>query len=762
MRLLRAWLAVVALVVPLVLRPTGAGATEASPGARDARAQNSKDLTLAVEVGLAGVVPTGGNVPLRLELTSTRARRVMVVVSWASGQRTFLTELGATAPTRVDITVPSVSSVDVTVQKPNGGEFLLTRNITMTPDPGRTVVALGKALFSQGAPKTAATIGGIQEAALVELNQDLLNRPGALEMVSGIVLSAADVDSLDDPTRAALREWVWTGGDLALDYAPSSPLPLVDLPATGSDAAGPVAVGAGWVRFTNGAAASGAWSTVLEPAVIRMQSQFRDDIGMWANAGMGGDIMAAGGGPLIVRPGIDPLAQQSLIAVRFLPSWLVALAVFGTALAAGPLAWLLLRTRERRKLMWFAAPGVSLAVAALLLLSGQGVFSSARVQTSGGLLSSPWASSGVLFSGLDRSTTLDLPAGVDLIAANPEALVDTAGGARVVRIKLPRNGFGLVGVGPIKLDRAPRIEVVATAKTDGLVSVAVTNHSKATLTDVSVLGGTRVRGFEDVPPGRTVTLDFKVSSDLRIFRPLFPTNSDFASTDSLMRTLLSSPPESRGLIQIVATATGDLKAGSLSGPGIVRLSATVPVNPVPDGEGGATAAPRGPAETAALRIDEVGGWTNEQRAWYRDRETNGFDMNVLLDDPPGLPDATAAISSTTIVGDVSDGGSGEDPSAEPLDEYVRFTFPRGRASAACGVSLFGPEVQYWDGTTWVTPEKVGEPYDNDRLLNVVDEPHGMQDWLFPAVPPGGRLYVRISGRTFFGPPAMLFDCGERP
>lgn len=736
---------VFALIGVLGLLMLSTSATGAAPSPR---AQNSKDFTIDSQVGIAGVVPVGNRTPVRLTITSTRARTVQLTIGWGMGQRSLRVELGANSPTEVDFSVPPTEFLNVSLSESTGGENLADKTINVKADPNRTIVAVGKSLFSQGAPESASTLGGIQQATLVELNRELLDRPGALQAISGIFLSAADVDSLDDGTRDALRDWVWSGGNLALDFEASDPIPVVDLPrdtetAPLADGAA-IPVGSGWVRFTNGAAALGGWSSLLEPSPVRDQTGAMGD--MWMGNGFPGDIDFGGGinfgGDITINGsdvvgGIDPLAQQSLIRVSFLPTWLIALAIFGTALAAGPLSWLALRTRNRRRLMWFVAPGFSLLVTALLMALGQGVFSSSRTAVAAGIEASPWGARGLIFSGLQNSKTLDLSPGTDLIASQPEAIVSSSGGARSVNIKLPRNGFGTIGVGPAKFGEAPRIEVKATAKEDGLVSVSVTNHSSGDFTGVVVRGNSRVRKFDNVGPGKTATLDFKTASDLTIFGSVFSESTSTTSTEMLMSSHLGSNVESRGLIRITGTVISKVEAEGLSGKGGVLVGMTVPVN-----AGSAQAdTPRSPAESAALRIDEVGGWTNAQVEAFR---SNGvFDSQDQFDDN-GNPIPI------------------EQEQSDPIPEYVRFTFPHGRASAPCGVSVLAPQITYWNGVSWVVPQKDGATYQNDRLKDIGGNPAEMQDWVFPQVPVGGRLYVKIDGRTFFGPPAMLFDCGGRP
>jgi hypothetical protein len=73
-----------------------------------------------------------------------------------------------------------------------------------------------------------------------------------------------------------------------------------------------------------------------------------------------------------------------------------------------------------------------------------------------------------------------------------------------------------------------------------------------------------------------------------------------------------------------------------------------------------------------------------------------------------------------------------------------------------------PELSAWDGSSWVPLERVGDAFADPRIVGLEGQESEMQDWMLPAVEPGGRLHLRIGGRTVVTPVALLFDCGGRP
>lgn len=687
--------------------PGSALAAGTVDGAALSAQQSGRDVTIDVQVGVNGVVPAGVSVPVRVVLTSTRARSVELAMSWVAGERSLEMELAADTATEVEISVRSSPSLELSVTTP-GGDRLAGRDVIIDADPGRTLVGIGPSLGGQGAPETAPTIGGVQDASLVTLTDDLWSRPATLGAMSGIVLGAADLDGLTDGHALALREWVWAGGDLALDVEPRADLPVVDMASVGTA----TAVGAGWVRFTDGRAASGAWSEILEPSVITTS----------LDGGAGGGFDGMGG--------FVDLDSFGLVQVGFLPIWVIVVAVFGTALLAGPVVWFLLRDRRRRQWMWVAAPAISIAVAVALLVVGQGVFTSADTRIVSEVRSSPWSSAGTVLSGLKESAVLELPPGADLVDSDPTAALVGTGAARSVRIALPRNSFGTVGLSTVTLDEGPRIEVTATANADRFTQVTVRNDSAGTLTDVKVSGNGRVHSFADVGPAASATGSFNMGSNVPVFGPVFPREQNqMGMIDDFIFDLGGQPlPESTGVVMITGEVRAPVSAAGLSGAGVVSISSVVPIGADDPGSG-------------AMRIDALGGLSFEQLAM--EQEQDEFDRGDQGDGPAVVP------------------GPGGDLPVLPPD-YVRFSFPGGRPAGACGMHTIATELSLWDGAQWVPLAKVGEPYETSRIVGLTGEDSQMQGWMLPAVEPGDRLHLRVGGRTVPTPAALLFDCEPRP
>ncbi len=649
-------------------------------------------VEVEVSAGFDGQIGTSQVLPVTVTMTSERARHVDVELRVEGSARRYRTELVAGAPVELDVALSpppfEVTSfrIEATVTGTGGGR-LGDAATEVVPRKDLTVVGVGPSLARSSDTSIERTVGGVQRAVLVPLTAERWREPGVLAALSGVVLGPADLDELTGEHHEQLRSWVWQGGNLALDVPRADDLPVVDLPAAEGAR---TAVGAGWVRFTDGAAAAGPWDRVLEPSVPTVTPDGFGDI--WIG---------------------DDLDWLGLIDVRFLPTGAVIGAVFGTALLAGPALWFVLRTRARRRWMWLVSPALSLCVAGGLLVLGQGVFTRAEAKAAGDVVASPWTSSGQVIFGLKGSDDVRVPAEVEVIGASPRAVVSDAGDERAVRIELPRNGFGYLGLSPIPLDVGPRIEVTAVATGDDSADVTVTNHSESDLTDVSVRTGGRARPFGDVPAGASVTLPFLVNAEIRPIGQMYSSPEGGIAPDVIVGSGRSVRlPMARGLVVVTGTTEADVGAAGLRGRGSITVRAFAPVTA------------KG-ADPAALRVETVG------------VPPGGGTEEVVFGDE---------FATTTVV-------------TEPVDEgsvsHVRVTSANGRPAGPCGVQSAVGELHAWDGSRWVPVEKVGERYESPRLATQKQ----VQGWDLPAIEPGGALYLRLTSRLMLPFAPLLFDCG---
>lgn len=700
---------------------------QGEPQASGSTKGQNRDVELNVEAGVGGSIQPGVPLPLRIGIKSSRARTVSIMVSTNGEPQVTSVDLSADTRFDLDMTVRWSPWIDISVMNVRQ-DILANRSLVISPDSTRTAVGVGRALASRGVPDTVATVGGIQTASLVTLDDAFLARPAAMETLSGIVLSATDLDDMTEPFRDRLRTWVWAGGDLVLDVPSRPTLPVVDLTATG-DA---TPVGAGWVRFSGGAAEAGGWSGILSPSVVR-SGQPLDGFAPWVSSGR-------------------------LVDVDFISTWFITLAIFGTAFLGGPILWMALRTRRRRQYMWVITPALSVLVAALLLITGQSVFSKATTSIRAAVTGTAWGASGSVASGLNKSSEFELSDGVEVMSSNPVGTLVSAGGTNSLRIDLPRNSFGRVALGGVTLADAPDVQLTAVDTGDGAAKVTIVNGSKATLSNISITGNGRLRDFGSVPAGESRSHPFEMTKDVSVFAEVLRDPEGMIPDDPWSLGVLppiSNPgsggsiPVSRGLVLVTGLIKTRISGGGLKGTGPVAFRTYVPVQPPASG-----------ASLASIRIESIGGLSHAQREQVAQ---SAIDVNGGIDE--GFVQNNVPTTVTVPEGESDSSGGIEVPGAigqafDPKSpEYLRISAPGGRPAGTCGVSTMVPDVSIWDGAGWSPLDKVGLPRVDPGILNIQGDPLEVQDWAFPAIAPGERLYIQVTGRIFVTPLPLLFSCG---
>ncbi len=647
------------------------------------------DVAVEIEAGIGGVVPAGTEVPVRITLLSSRSRDVVLTVDGDSDSVELDVELAAGEPALVPLSLQQ-PIYSVTAEVSAERRLVGTATVEVDADPNAVVVGVGDSL-ADSAPPATPTVAGIQQATLVPMDDELWELPGALTTLSGLVVAEADLDALSEGRRRQLAAFVWNGGDVAVDGPTRAELPILDVAATGSR----TAVGAGWMRFTDGAAAAGRWSEVVEPGVVRAS------VGRSASTDMYGEPI----------PG--------LVRIDFLPTWVVAVAVFGTALLAGPVLYAILGSHARRRWLWVAAPGLSVLVAVALLAVGHRIFTRAEAFAIADVVVSPSSAQGAVASGLLSSTEVVLSAGASVLDAEPEPSLSSDGMQRTARVDLARNAFGSLSLEDVLFDEWPRLDVTAAAATDGTALVTIVNRSESALRDVTVSGSSHTVSVDPLAAGEERTIPFEVTSGVDAAGSMYPWPDSLARIPAFGRSPLPSPtfPASRGLV--VVTGSVDAPIDSPAFRGIATVVASVAA-PIAAGGGG----------PASLRIDELGSMSAEQ-----------LEQQQLQQVPPVDPDGAMPLIAPEEAGAV-----------------VRMTAPGGRPAGPCAVHTMASDLSTWDGAAWVPAEPVGGPHRNPRLRTQGGTEAEVQDWELPAIADGQALYVRIGSHPLRTPPALLFDC----
>lgn len=718
------------------------------------------EVTLAP--GLLGVVSPSRSMPVRVTLQSDSSRTVELEVTTSLGNQFYQVELNAGAPTQTDAVIQGGGGVEATVRDPAGDKL---GSAQARPDPktqADNVVGVGTSIATDNKPWVVPSIAKIDEATLIPTDTKLLERPGALGALNALVLGPADVERLSDEQRRQVSAWVAEGGNLALDQARTDPLPILD---TAAEEGNRTAVGTGWVRFTDGTAAKGNWSQVVEPATATDSGSSNDDMFI--------DDMGFGGPNGFYD---DVLSNTGFLQISYLPSWVIGLAVLATALLVGPILWFVLRSRKRRRWMWVAAPTLSLCVAGALLLVGRGALADASTTAQGSAMSTEWGTRGEFGLGTTRDdATLELGGQGQVWASKPKAPMSGSGAELRAIQPLGLNTFGYAGIGRIMVDDGPVISVAAVDQPDGKVNVSVTNNSTGTLTGLAVAGFSRQRGFDDVAPGATETMEFEASNDLAVFGGVFPFGQAeqecfdmFCGRGGAFGRGEQAPAAQRGRISITGNVRTPMNVGGNSHVTLMQVTATAPVVP-PDED------PKTGAGTS-IKVETVG-----ERIVDQDRNVqivqNGVefgpgeifeeDGEILQVEPNGdiapLPEPLPGDSGpvTTVAPLPGEPGGAPVPPAPPApevvsqDTYVMISSPVDLPSAECAIHTVIGDAKQWSGTKWETLPTKGDRYMDKRF----QEPNEAQRYPLPALKAGDEVFLRFSSNLPSNP-ATAINCSE--
>ena len=498
----------------------------------------------------------------------------------------------------------------------------------------------------------------------------------------------------------------------------------------------------------DGGAASGDWSKVVEPASAL---DSRPDNNQFVND------MGFGGSDTFYD---EVLGSIGFLQVSYLPSWVIGLAVLLTALLVGPVLWWSLRSRRRRRLMWIAAPVLSLLVAGGLLVIGRGALANASTSARGSGVSTEWGTIGEVGLGTTPAdAVLKLGDEGQVWASKPQAVMVGSGNEQRAKQTLGSNDFGYAGIGRVTVDDGATVTVSAIDRPDGKVSVSVTNNTEGGLTNVSVGGFSRRRSFVAVAPGATEAMDFEATKDLSPLGELFPSDpgqgecfDPFCASDgrgAFGRTSAVTLAQ-RGRIEISGTLRTPLNVGGNPHVTTFHVTAVAPVLP-PDGD------PTSGAGTS-LRVDTVGEPLTALQDLPGVPGGVGFGEGEIIDDlgagegPPEGPIGPGELGPVVTVVKAPDAPA---PDAGPRPTYVRVSSPIDLPSAQCAVHTVVDNAQRWTGTSWEPLAPNGAKFKDKRFA----EPNEAQRYPLPALKAGDAVFLRFTSSLPVNPAAAM-NCAE--
>jgi hypothetical protein len=343
---------------------------------------------------------------------------------------------------------------------------------------------------------------GLGRAVFTQLDDQTLAAPGALGPLGSIVTDPSGLSGLPAEARRHVLEWVEEGGQLLVDAAPGSS--VADIPAAWQPTGSRAPAGEGWIRLTDGAAATGQWDRIIEPT-----RQFGP-----GEMSMGQVCCFAGVADSVARD-----AGLRIPEVGWLLVFLIAYVV-----VIGPVTFVVARRLRRTTLTWVAVPLVAVLFTGVAFTAGSSMRSGAQAAHGSLVQTSPLGDRVVSYLGLvsrdGRDPTAHFPEGWHAGGLDPgmlagELAFDGSGGAMAggsdpvavtddgrpgVRLPLSAGDYGMVtGQGRIAEDSP--LEVTATAAADGSVSGTVVNASDFDLERVIVVVAGETADVGDLPAG---------------------------------------------------------------------------------------------------------------------------------------------------------------------------------------------------------------------------------------------------------------------
>ncbi len=547
---------------PLVALIVVAVSLWASGFQASAASAQSSGIEVRIETGFRGSARVGQPIPVRVALTAHQPQRVTVEVVPTQPYETetmpaptprYSIDISAEAQAIVDTASSPASAIRVLV-KDTSGEVLESRTVTVDYSADTAVGVLTSIPLS-GDNVPTDTVGSLSTAKLLRVDPSDLVRPSLLDVMGGLVVGAADLEQLQPRAIDLIRQWVYRGGSLMIDTAPSDPLPIVDLPATTPQR---TPIGGGWVIFTNGQAQRGEWSAFLEPGT-NLPVDNRDQ---W----FGQD------------DSFDSLENRNVALVDFalIPTGTIAAILIGTALLVGPVMGVALKRAKRSHLMWVAAPLTAVLIAGGVVNVGARRLDQAHTSGNGSGWGTPWGAYGGVGLGISESLeSVPLAEGAEARSASDSVSVDRRGDISMVSLGLKSNSFASLTV---TNDYFSPMRVTPSATTDTDGSIVVGDLASSGLAIRTIIAD----GFDHSDVTNSDPQIRLPHHKLSLFARTLLVDAQRPSCINGQECAVNFPnlsriAESRGLVYVVSATSTEISAVGRHATGVARLTMLVPV-----------------------------------------------------------------------------------------------------------------------------------------------------------------------------------------
>lgn len=375
------------------------------------------------------------------------------------------------------------------------------------------LVGVFPSIASHDLPSHAPLSFGTGNAVLEPIDPANLRTDRAfLQPFDIIVVTANDLNNMEEEQLDLLLSWVNQGGSLLVDELPGTSIPVIP-EVWQPDSLRPVMAGQGEILLTNGLARSGNWDMILEPTSIKYPHEVAGSNLAWRQlVGKYDPIINHSSSTSIS----EPLFEDSGFS---LPSAFAVILVFVVyVVIAGPVMWFSLKRRNRRELIWVGIPILAIILSLGLWTFGsnfRGNIKSVHVSMVDVSPRGSVATSYLLSyspTGDDRS--ISQPHGWSTVpifgysqSSYGDAVETINDKSSTVEFTLSPGEFFVLGSRGVHTEFDDALEVAAELHDGGRITGTVVNNLSVHLYDIVVYANGRFATIPEIPPRDVAQFD---------------------------------------------------------------------------------------------------------------------------------------------------------------------------------------------------------------------------------------------------------------
>lgn len=515
--------------------PPSTTTTVFTPAPFNAQVANDPNIELLMEVGYNRTTYGGNAYTVFVEVSSKALFTGEIVVSQTDNSGTFnynspriplskSVEIAAGTTHQFTFTLTDVppsldADIYVELRSHDDNNSLVAQRavnlLSVTNVSDVELVGVFPNIASQDLPSHAPLSFGAGNAVLESIDPANLRTDRAfLQPFDVIVVTANDLNNMEEEQLDLLFSWVNQGGSLLVDELPGKSIPVIPQ-VWQPDGLRPIMAGRGEILLTNGLARSGNWDLIIEPTPIKYPHEIVD-----TDSNLAWRQLVDWYDPIVHQSSStnisEPLFEDSGFS---LPSAFAVILVFVVyVVIAGPVMWFSLKRRNRRELIWVGIPILAIILSLGLWTFGsnfRGNVKSVHVSMVDVSPRGSVATSYLLsYSPTGDNRSISQPHGWSAVpifgygqSSYGDAVETVNDKNSTVEFTLSPGEFFVLGSRGIHTEFDNALEVAAELHDDGRVTGTVANNLPARLYDVVVYANDQFATIPEIPPRDVVQFD---------------------------------------------------------------------------------------------------------------------------------------------------------------------------------------------------------------------------------------------------------------